>query len=131
LRLLLHALLRVAFGGRLGGALLPLPVTLVLVEEGLDRLLARSELRGDVHQLVGLGRGLATQLADQILIGGPGEECFKDIGVGDVGELGALFRKPTNVIAEAFVVLLSAAPEVLGVSWVNVCALEVPSEDPD
>jgi hypothetical protein len=40
------------------GALLPLPVTLVFVEEGFDRLLPRSELHGDVHQFVGLGRGL-------------------------------------------------------------------------
>jgi hypothetical protein len=91
LRLLLLPLIWVALGGRLGGALLPLPITLVFVEEGLDCLLPRSELRGDVHQFVGLGQGLATQFADQIPIGGPDEECPNDVGVGDVGELSALF----------------------------------------
>jgi hypothetical protein len=40
--LLLLALLWVALGGRLG-------LALVLVEEGLNRLLSRSELHGDVH----------------------------------------------------------------------------------
>jgi hypothetical protein len=60
LRLLLIVLLGVTLGGRLGGALLSLPVPLVLVEEGLDRLLPRSELCGDVHQFIGLRRGLAT-----------------------------------------------------------------------
>jgi hypothetical protein len=71
------------------GVLLPLPVTLVFVEEGFDRLLPQSKLHGDVHQFVGLGRGLATQLANQIPTGGPDEECPNDVGVGDVGELGA------------------------------------------
>jgi hypothetical protein len=37
--LLLLALLRVALGGRLRGILLSLPVTVILVEEGLDSLL--------------------------------------------------------------------------------------------
>jgi hypothetical protein len=39
LRLLLLALLRVALGGRLRGALLSLPTPLVLVEKSLNRLL--------------------------------------------------------------------------------------------
>jgi hypothetical protein len=62
--LLLLTLLREAWGGHLEGVLLPLPVTLVFVEEGFDRILPQSELHGDVHQFIGLGRGLVTQLAD-------------------------------------------------------------------
>jgi hypothetical protein len=54
-----------------------------------------------------------------------------DVGVSDVGELGALFQKLANVIAEAFVVLLLAALEVPGVSRANVRALEVPSKELD
>jgi hypothetical protein len=130
LRLLFLALLGVVLGGRLRGDLLSLPVPLVLVEDGLNHFLPQSKLRGDVHQFIGLGQGLATQLADQIPIGGPSEECSNEVGVDDVGELGALFRKSSNVIAEAFITLLSAASEVPGIPWVNVRALEVPSEDP-
>jgi hypothetical protein len=106
--LLLLTLLRVALGGRLGGALLLLPIALVLVEEGFDLLLPRSELCGNVHQFVGLGQGLATQLADQVPTGGSSKECLNDVGVGDVGELSALLRKPVNVLVEAFVRLLPA-----------------------
>jgi hypothetical protein len=73
------------------GAFLSLIVPLVLVEEGLDRLLPQSKLHGDVHQLIGLGRGLATQLADQVPTSGPGEECPNDVGVSDIRELSVLF----------------------------------------
>ena len=72
-----------------------------------------------------------TQLADQVLAGGAGEESPYEVRVGDIGELSALFREPTDVIVEAFIGLLLAASEVLGVSWANVRALEVPSEDLD
>jgi hypothetical protein len=58
--LLLLALLQVALGGHLRGTLLSLLVPLVLMEDGLDRLLSQTELRGDVHQLIDLGRGLVT-----------------------------------------------------------------------
>jgi hypothetical protein len=43
------------------------------------------------YWLVGLSWGLATQLADQVPAGGPGEECPYDVGVGDVGALSVLF----------------------------------------
>jgi hypothetical protein len=52
-----------------------LPAALVFVEECLDCLMPRRELRGDIHQLVGLGWGLATQLATQFLTGGSSKEC--------------------------------------------------------
>jgi hypothetical protein len=48
-RFLLVVFLGVVLGGCLGGVLLPLPIALVLVEDGLDGLLSRSELGGDVH----------------------------------------------------------------------------------
>jgi hypothetical protein len=63
---------------------------LILPEDGLNRLLARSELGGDVHQLARPGGGLATQLAHQVVAGGVCEERADDIRVGDVGQLGAL-----------------------------------------
>jgi hypothetical protein len=68
LRFLLFAFLRIALGGRLGGAILSLSVPLVLVEEDHDC--------PSIHWPT---------------TGGPGEECPNDVGVGDIGELGALF----------------------------------------
>jgi hypothetical protein len=64
LRLLLGLLLRAALGGRLGDVFLLASLRLlVLPEDGLDRLLTRGELGGDVHQLARPGGSLATQLA--------------------------------------------------------------------
>ena len=67
----------------------------------------------------------------QLLAGGTGDEGSDDVGVGDVGELGALFGESPNEVSEGLIRLLLAAPEVLGVSRAHVCALEVPDEDPD
>jgi hypothetical protein len=78
-RLILLVLLGVALGGHLGGVLLLLAIAFVLGENGLDGLLPLSELGGDIHQLAFLGEGLATQLADQIMVGGAVEECPDDI----------------------------------------------------
>jgi hypothetical protein len=86
LRLLLGLLLRATLGGRLGDVfLLPSLRLLVLPEDGFDRLLARGELGGDVHQLDRLGGSLAPQFAHQVSAGGAGEERPDDIRVGDVG----------------------------------------------
>jgi hypothetical protein len=52
---------------------------LVLPEDGLDRLLTRGELGGDVHQLARPGGGLATQLAHQVAASGAGEERADNI----------------------------------------------------
>jgi hypothetical protein len=63
LRLLLALLLSAALSGRLGDIFrLAALGLLVLPEDGLNRLLARGELAGDVHQLARPGGGLATQL---------------------------------------------------------------------
>jgi hypothetical protein len=103
LRLLLGLLLRAALGGCLGDVLLLASLRLlVLPEDGLDRLLTRGKLGGDVHQLARLGGSLATQLAHQFAASGTGEEHADDIRVGDVGQLGALLRKPPDVVPQGF-----------------------------
>jgi hypothetical protein len=85
LRLLLGLLLRAMLGGRLEDIfLLPSLRLLILLEDGFDRLLARDELGGDVHQLARLGGGLAPQFAHQVSAGSAGEERPDDIRVGDV-----------------------------------------------
>jgi hypothetical protein len=61
LQLLLGLLLHAALGGRLGDVFLLASLRLlVLPEDGLDRLLNRGELGGDVHQLARPGGSLAT-----------------------------------------------------------------------
>jgi hypothetical protein len=80
LRLLLALLLHAALSGRLGDVFLRVPLRLlVLPEDGLDHLLTRGKLGGDVHQLARPGGGLATQLAHQVAASGVGEECADDI----------------------------------------------------
>jgi hypothetical protein len=91
LRLLPGLLLRATLDGRLGVVfLLPSLRLLVLPEDGFDRLLARGELGGYVHQFTCLGGCLAPQFAYQVPASGAGEECPDDVRVGDVGQLGAL-----------------------------------------
>jgi hypothetical protein len=69
LRHLLALLLHDALGGRLGGIFLLASLRLlVLSEDGLDRLLTRGELGGDVHHLARPGGSLATQLAHQVAV---------------------------------------------------------------
>jgi hypothetical protein len=128
LRLLL-GLLRAALGGRLGDVFLLASLRLlVLPEDGLDRLLTRGKLGDDIHQLARPGGSLATQLAHQVAASGAGEERTDDIRVGDVGQLGALLRKPPDVVPQGFPWLLAAASEIPGVPRAHVCALEVSSE---
>jgi hypothetical protein len=103
LRLLLALLLRATLSGRLGDVFLLASLRLlVLPEDGLDRLLTRGELGGDVHQLAGPGGSLAAQLAHQVAASGAGEERADDIRVGDVGQLGALLRKSPDVVSQGF-----------------------------
>jgi hypothetical protein len=99
LRLLLAFLLRAVLGGRLRDVFLLVSLRLLdLPEDGLDRLPTRGELGGDVHQLARPGGSLATQFAHQVTASGAGEERADDIQVGDVGQLGALLRKPPDVV---------------------------------
>jgi hypothetical protein len=113
LRLLPGLLLRATLDGRLGDVfLLPFLRLLVLSEDGLDRLLTRGELGGYVHQFAHLDGSLASQFAHQVSASGAGEECPDDIRVGDVGQLGALLRKPPDVLSQGFSWLLAAASEI-------------------
>jgi hypothetical protein len=113
LRLLLALLPRAALGGRLGDVFRLAPLRLlVLPEDGLDRLLTRGKLGGNVHQLACPGGSLATQLAHQVATSGAGEERADDIRVGDVGQVGALLRKSPDVVPEGFSRLLVAASEI-------------------
>jgi hypothetical protein len=99
LRLLLGLLLRAALGGRLGDVFLLASLRLlVLLEDGLDHLLTRGELGGDIHQLARPGGSLATQFAHQVVASGADKERVDDIRVGDVGQLSALLRKPPDVV---------------------------------
>jgi hypothetical protein len=59
---------------------------------------------------------------------GAGEERPDDIRVGDVGQLGALLRKSSDVLSQGFPWLLVAASEIPGVPRAHVRALEVSSE---
>jgi hypothetical protein len=80
LRLLLALLLGAALSGHLGDIFRLVPLRLlVLPEDGLDRLLTRGELGGDVHQLACPGGSLATQLAHQVAASGAGEERADDV----------------------------------------------------
>jgi hypothetical protein len=100
LRLLFRLLLCATLGGRLGDVFLLVSLRLlVLPEDGFNRLLTRGELGGDVHQLARLGGSLAAQFAHQVATSGAGEEHPDDIRVGDVGQLGALLRKPPDVLS--------------------------------
>ena len=63
---------------------------------------------GDVQELLGGPRALASQLVDQGLIGGPKQEGSDDVGVGDIGQLIAFTGEASDVVAESFPSLLSA-----------------------
>jgi hypothetical protein len=132
LRLLLALLLGAALSGRLGDIFrLAAMGLLVLPEDGLNRLLARGELGGDVHQLARPGGGLATQLAHQVAAGGAREERADHIRVDDVGQLGALLRESSDVVPERLSRLLAAASKIPGVPRAHVRALEVAGEGLD
>jgi hypothetical protein len=80
LRLLLALLIGAALSGRLGDFFRLAPLRLLVhPEDGLDCLLTRGELGGNVHQLARPGGGLATQLAHQVAASGADEERADDI----------------------------------------------------
>jgi len=67
----------------------------------------------------------------QLFAGGTGNEGSDDVGVRDVGELGALLVESPDEVSKGLIGLLPVAPEVPGVPRVHICALEVPDEDLD
>jgi hypothetical protein len=132
LRLVLGLLLCAPRGGRLVGVFLRLSLRLLIFsEDGFDRLLTRGELGGDVHQFARTGRSLAPQFAHQVSASGAGEESPDDIRVCNVGQLGALLRKPPDVLSEELPWLLVAASEIPRVPRAHVRALEISCESLD
>jgi len=67
----------------------------------------------------------------QLFAGGTGDEGSDNIGVCDVGELGALLGESPDEVSEGLTGLLPIASEVPGICRTHVCALEVPDEDLD
>jgi hypothetical protein len=68
------------------------------------------------------------QLSDQLLAGGSREKSHDDVGVGDIGKLGALFGETPNIVTEGLARLLFTTSEVLRVTRAHVGPLEVPFE---
>ena len=81
--------------------------------------------------MAGARGGLTSKLVHQHLVDGAGDECPDDIGVGDVGELGALLGETPHEVSERLIMLLPATPKVTGVPRAHVCALKVPDKDLD
>jgi len=77
------------FVGRLGGAfvsvLIPLCLALGAVKNCPDRLLSQGMAGGDFKELLGRLRAITSQLVNQGLAYGPGQESSYNIGVGDIG----------------------------------------------
>jgi hypothetical protein len=107
-----------------------LPFALITTKDGTNRLLIGGEVGDDVHQTVGSDGGVAAQLSDQLFAGGAREEGHDNVGVGDVGELGALLGETLDVIPKGFTRLLLAASEVPRVAEAHVGSLEVSLEHP-
>jgi hypothetical protein len=84
---------------------------------------------GDVEQLL---RGLWLIVAE-LMHQGPvvhaGPKCQDDIGIIDLGELVALAGKPSNVIPEGLVLVMSATLQIPMVARPLVRALKVAGED--
>jgi hypothetical protein len=89
-----------------------LPLVLVATKDGTNCLLAGSEVGDNIHQTIGSDGSAAAQLSDQLFAGGTREEGHDDVGVGDVGELGALFGETPDIIPEGFTQLLFTASEI-------------------
>jgi hypothetical protein len=99
--LVLLLIVVVSFGapvGAFGFLVLVLPFVLVTTKDGTNCLLAGGIVGDDVHQLIGSGGGVAAQLLDKFFVSGSREESHDDVGVGDVGEFGALSREMVDVV---------------------------------
>jgi hypothetical protein len=92
---------------------LALSFVLVATQDGTNCLLAGGEGGDNIHQTVGSNGSAAAQLSDQLFAGGTREKGHDDVGVSDVGELGALFGETSDVVPEGFARLLFAASEIL------------------
>jgi hypothetical protein len=66
---------------------------------------------------------------DELFVVGSHEERPDDIGVGHIGQLGALSGEAPNVLTESFIRLLVVAPEIPRVTRAYISTLEVPLEN--
>jgi hypothetical protein len=89
-----------------------LPFVLVATKDGTNCLLASGEVGDNIYQTIGRDGSVAAQLLDQLFTGGTKEEGHDDVGVGDVGKLGALFGETPDVVMEGLARLLFAASEI-------------------
>ena len=87
-----------------------------------NNVFARGKVGGNVEQLAGACGGLTSKPVHQLLASGVSDECPNDVGVCDVGELGALLGETPDEVSERLVRLLPAAREVPRVSRAHVCA---------
>ena len=126
---LLVLLLVGAVGGTFAGILIPLCLALGAVKNCPDRLLARGVAGGDVERLLGGSWALMSQLMNQELVDGLGQESSYDIGFGDIGRLVVLLGEAPDVPTKGFSGLLSIVFEIPWVPRTRVCALEVFHED--
>jgi len=126
--LLVHLLVGVV-GGAFTGILIQICLALGAVKNHPDGLLARGMASGDVEELLGGSRALASQLVNQGLAGGPGQKSSYDVGVGDIGQLIALLGEAPDIPTKSFLGLLSAVFEIPWVTRMRVCAQEVSHED--
>ena len=84
---------------------------------------------GDVQELLGGPWALVSQLVNQRLTGGPGQEGSYYVSVGDVRELIALSGEVPDVPVEGFTGLLAIVLEVPRAPRIFVRALKVPHKD--
>ena len=78
---------------------------------------------------LGGSRALTSQLVNQGLTDGPGQESSFDVSIGDVGQLIALPGEASAVPTKSFPRLLLVVFGILWVPRARVCALEVSHED--
>jgi hypothetical protein len=100
-----------------------------LARVGLDCLLTRGILGGNIQELPRHAWGLAVKHVDKSLAGHAIDEGVDDIGIGDVGKLIALLGEALNVLPEGLVSPLPIIVEIPGVPWVGVGALKLVDED--
>jgi hypothetical protein len=98
------------------------------IEDGPHRLLAGSEIGGDVEQLVGVDQRAPLKLAHEVPAGCALEESMHDLGLGYAWELNTALEEASYEVSERLVGLLGARPQVPRVPGAHVCALEVPHE---
>ena len=66
---------------------------------------------------------------NQGLAGGPRQEGYDDVSIDDIRQLIALLGEASDLLAESFLGLLLAIPQILGVPKARVGALVISHKD--